>query len=473
MKDRTKFWFWLPVFVFLPIGLWFGLRGGSAPTGEKVVATANFPGGTEVEILRVEVAASMEVSSGRRAFFRKLFDTTSSRTWAGGYSFGDLKAHNEQGRWHRSVFEPHHRCLVLLAKAEGVPSDIFRDFQGKGSKVRFDPKTGVFDRMGNHHLPSAPNPRWSIDVSDGAGGWIECIGPLVANQSDGRAFFSAPYFPRDKAELQLRINRTGEGPILLTVSNPDHVVALPAWTGQPVELERTYSEFRVVADPQTDAINYNGSVFNELSANLRTFPLDDGQFRNSWKINELILEDEQGNLASWGRFRPLPNYQFVRVSGQIRRAARYVWPLKETTVIAELQMPDQLPTEVIDCTILPDGTSKGVDSLVITMKDGGPQPEWEFRIEGNGELAFIDTLQQEGLVIFQEGEDQSTGSRGFGNGGSWSGADGAGNSRFNLKVRWIGNLPLGKTIRIAVPDSFPAQSVEFVFPRKAFEGWRP
>lgn len=465
-RNRTSPALWLSLALFLlvfAVGGWLLLRR-EPPPPKKSLASVSFPGGG-FDLLRAENTAVLSFEGRKQGFLPKLF---SNRSGSGtGFNGMNLTVHPLNNRLEMANCYIGAPGLMLLCRATKVgrspfPRVIpFRE-DGRGGSRGFVLKELTTPVGGGVDLGSslAKAADLTLEVEDGAGGWLTMSGPIVLDLEGGRSVAYAHVYPRRNPRLKLRISPLGETPLVVEIDNPGYVAAPPAWTPQALPAR---------FDDKWLSITWDGQELWPYPTKLRVGKGSELP-RVAYEFRDMLYSDPTGNIAPIGDFTLLPGESLIKLSGAVTKTEMYPRPFTETDVFAEGVWPP--PGNLVKFTANKFGQSMGITS--IDAKAAAPETDYETKlpqqleltIKGGGKRSGTPTSRNPfepgrttALIYIEDGTMPSGRLRRHGSGSHASGST----FTYDAQFTWSAEAPSpGQVLRLAMPRDRSPVGFEFI-----------
>ena len=323
-------------------------------------------------------------------------------------------------------------------------------------------------------------PEIVVQLSDGAGGWINGCGPHSFNQDrEHRGMIVFPAWPRSGAELEFRAAQPGMKPVTWKMKNPSHRATPATWTAAPFPQKQADSDYELELKA---AVKIKGSrliqpKFSFLSKVPGMGPQpDDGsngypglrcdceELLGAWGTrSEKTYLDLPGNYVASGFPYP-PDEKLLQFRFVISPTQEYPYPRAQALMIAKAKVAaDGISFESVPEILTGNGIFTVEFRDVTTGKDGS----FKYIIKGRwnnpgeraaGEAAIDDDYR---IPVCYVGESKVSTGAADTNGHS-SSSDGK-VTEFEYEGDWKGILNPGDEITLGMTTPLPKREVLFTF----------
>ncbi len=197
-------------------------------------------------------------------------------------------------------------------------------------------------------------PELVVQLSDGAGGWINGCGPYSSDEDrEHRGMIAFPAWPRSGAELEFRAARPGLKPVIWKMKNPSHMASPATWTASPFPQKQTDSDYELdvrevvkiegsrLIEPKFSFLSKVPGVGpqpDDLSNGSPALDCDCVELLGAWGTRSLKTHlDLPGNYVASGFPYP-PDEKLLRLRFIIRPTRHYPYPRSQALLIAKAKV---------------------------------------------------------------------------------------------------------------------------------------
>lgn len=323
-------------------------------------------------------------------------------------------------------------------------------------------------------------PELVVQLSDGAGGWINGCGPYSSDEDrEHRGMIAFPAWPRSGAELEFRAAQPGMKPVTWKMKNPSHSATPATWTAAPFPQKNSDSDYDLELKA---AVKIEGSrliqpKFSFLSKVPGVGPQpDDGsngypaldcscvELLGAWgtRAVETYL-DLPGNHVAYGFPYP-PDEKLLRFRFVISPTQAYPYPRTQALLIAKAKVAADGLIFESNPQIL---TGNGIMTVEFRSVKTGNEGRFYYTIKGRwnnpaeraaGEAA-IDNNNR--IPVCYVGEAKLSTGAADSNGHSSSSNGKV--TEFEYEGDWKGLLNPGDEIHLGMTTPLPTREVFFTF----------
>lgn len=325
-------------------------------------------------------------------------------------------------------------------------------------------------------------PELVVQLSDGAGGWINGCGPYSSDEDrEHRGMIAFPAWPRSGAELEFRAARPGLKPVTWKMKNPSHMASPATWTASPFPQKQTDSDYDLELKA---AVKIEGSrliqpkfVFLSKVPGVGPQP-DDGsngypalrcdcvELLGAWgtRADSMFIK-QPGNHVAYGFPHP-PDENLLRFRFVISPTKNYPYPRTQALLIATAKVATNGTSFESKPQII---TGNGVLSVEFRDVTTGNKGRFQYSIKGGwnnqterkmGEAAIGNGNGSRIPICYVGGSDVKVGivdTRGHSIGSNGKVTE------FEFEGVWEGPLKPGDEITLGMTTPLPDREVFFTF----------
>ncbi len=323
-------------------------------------------------------------------------------------------------------------------------------------------------------------PELVVQLSDGAGGWINGHGPYSSEkdrEQRGMIVFAA--WPRSGAELEFRAARAGGKPVTWKMKNPSHAAAPAAWTASPLPQKQSDTDYELelqsvvkidgvrILQPKVSFLSKVPGEGQQLDYNNQPLPgleCTCAELLGAWGTRaEKVYLSRPGNYVVSGFPYP-PDEKILRLRFVISPTQAYPYPRSQALLIAKAKVAANGISLESAPQIL---TANGILSIEFHDVTTGPKGSYKYSIKGRwnndhermaGEAAIGDNDR---IPVCYVGEALLSSSVADTNAHNISNSGKV--TEFEYEGDWKGPLKPGDEITLGMTTALPIREVLFTF----------
>lgn len=324
-------------------------------------------------------------------------------------------------------------------------------------------------------------PELVVQLSDGAGGWIDGCGPFDSDDDhDHRAMVSFAAWPRSSVDLEFRAAQPGMKPVTWKMKNPTPPTKPAAWTAIPFPQKESNSDFELELK---SALKIEGTRMIQPEFEFRS-TIPGSQIPTGANFKEPALAcDCTELLGAWGTrtekaylklpdnyviggFPYPPDERLLRFHFVVSPTDYYPYPRTGSLLIAQMKVAANGISLESTPHILTDIGILSVDFNDVKCGEDGSfrytvKGRWNNRAEeAKGEAALN---RDRGIPVCFVGEGNVSTGKTHTNGDSTSGRNDI--TEFEFEGEWKGNLQPGDEVTFGMTTPLPKRDVFFTFER--------